>query len=65
MASASAHKSEMDIAVYTDGQKGPCIWTFAPDAPVPIQLYRCTRFAAGAQQQEGIGPLEGESSLAR
>ena len=39
---------------------------FVPDAPVTTQLYRRgARLAADAQQQEGIGPLESESSLAR
>ena len=31
MMSASAHKNEMGIAAYADGQKGPRIYIFPPD----------------------------------
>lgn len=43
VASASAHKNEMDIAVYTGGHKWPVHLVFGPDAPVPTQLYRSAR----------------------
>ena len=57
MVPASAHKNEMGIAAYTDCHKGPRICTFVPEPPVPTQLHHYARLAAGAQQQEGIGPL--------
>ena len=57
MVSASAHENEMGIAAYTDCHKGPRICTFVPEPPVPTQLHHYARLAAGAQQQEGIGPL--------
>ena len=56
MMSASAHKNEMGIAAYADGQKGPRIYIFPPD---PISADPTTpphaRLAADAQQQEGFG----------
>ena len=61
--SASAHKNDMGIAAYTDGHKGPRICTFVPYPPVPTQLHRYARLVAGAQQQEGIGPLRASLAL--
>ncbi|CAB1110383.1 unnamed protein product [Ectocarpus sp. CCAP 1310/34] len=48
MASASAHKHEMDIAAYTDGLEARAsICIFVPDAPLPTQLHHYARLAAG------------------
>ncbi|CAB1099300.1 unnamed protein product [Ectocarpus sp. CCAP 1310/34] len=58
MTSASAHKDEMGIAAYTNGLEARASAPFfVPDAPVPTQLHHYARLAAGAPQQEGIGPL--------
>ena len=49
MAPASAHKNEMGIAAYADGQKARACELFVPDPPVPAQLHHCARLAADAQ----------------
>ena len=49
MAPASAHKNEMGIAAYADGQKARASELFVPDPPVPAQLHHCARLAADAQ----------------
>ncbi|CAB1117062.1 unnamed protein product [Ectocarpus sp. CCAP 1310/34] len=62
MVSAAAHKNEMGITAYADGQKGPRIYIFPPDPisadPTPPPH---ARRAADAQQQEGFGhPLRAD-----